>query len=75
MIEYADVEERRLALMRMVGIEHRVWVQIDSNERLFAIANEDLERSTIEKTSAVHFLRFEFDQSTVAARNSLWHRP
>ncbi len=51
----------------MVGIEHRVWVQVDGNERIFAVANEDIERSTAEKTSAVHFLRFEFDRGSVLA--------
>ncbi|MCZ6644040.1 MAG: DUF3501 family protein [Gammaproteobacteria bacterium] len=67
MIEFADVEERRAALARMVGIEHRVWVKVGTGERLFAVANEDLARSTDEKTSAVHFLRFEFDSDTVTA--------
>jgi len=59
MIEYEDVEERRRMLTRLVGIEDRVWVQVASFERVFAIADEDLERSTEAKTSAVHFLRFE----------------
>jgi hypothetical protein len=59
MIEYEDIEERRRMLAKLVGIEDRVWVQVAGHERVFAIADEDLERSTEEKTSAVHFLRFE----------------
>lgn len=68
MIEYADVEERRVALERMAGIEHKVWVQIGDTEKVYAIANEDLDRSNEEKTSAVHFLRFELpcDAKTAA---------
>ena len=59
MIEYPDVEERRAALSRMQGIEHRVWVQIGDHDRVYATANEDLNRSNESKTAAVHFLRFE----------------
>ena len=67
MFEYPDVEERRKALARMVGIEHRVWIQVAGQERIWGIANEDLERSTNEKTSAVHFVRFELDPASIAA--------
>ena len=67
MFEYPDVEERRKALARMAGIEHRVWVQVAGQERIWGIANEDLERSTDEKTSAVHFIRFELDPGSIAA--------
>ncbi len=70
MIEYADVEERRQALARMVGIEERVWVQVEDFERVLAIADEDLERETEEKTSAVHFLRFELTPDMVSALRS-----
>ncbi len=70
MIEYADVEERRQALARMVGIEDRVWVQVEGFERVLAIADEDLERETEEKTSAVHFLRFELTPDMVSALQS-----
>jgi hypothetical protein len=59
MIEYSDVEERKKMLARLVGIEHKVWVKVDGFDKVYAIANEDLERSTEEKTSSVHFLRFE----------------
>ena len=59
MIEYEDIDERRRMLGRLLGIEYRVWVQVDGFDRVFAIADEDLERATEEKTSAVHFLRFQ----------------
>ena len=66
MIEYDDVEERRAALARLKGIEDRVWVEVDG-ERQYAIADEDLERENDEKTSAVHFLRFELSPSMCTA--------
>jgi len=59
LIEYPDAEERRRMLARLKGVESRVWVQIGGGERIYAIADEDLERENDEKTSAVHFLRFE----------------
>ena len=65
MIEYADVAERREALGRMVGIEHRVWVRAHGHDPVFAIANEDMDRSDDDKTAAVHFLRFEFDAAMI----------
>ena len=65
MIEYADVAERREALGRMVGIEHRVWVRAQGHDPVFAIANEDMDRSDDDKTAAVHFLRFEFDAAMI----------
>ena len=67
LIEYEDVEERRGALARLRGIEDRVWVRVGGFERVYAIADEDLERETDEKTSAVHFLRFELDEPTAQA--------
>jgi hypothetical protein len=67
LIEYADVNERQRELARLVGIEHRMFVDVEGHGRSYAIADEDLERSTDEKTSAVHFLRFEFDASQRAA--------
>ncbi len=67
MFEYPDVAERRKALAAMPGIEHKIWIQIDGFDRIYAIANEDLERSTDEKTSAVHFLRFELDEGSIGA--------
>lgn len=69
MIEYPDVDERRVALARMAGIEHRVWVQVDGFDRVWAIADEDLERSNESKTSSVHFLRFELTpEMAISAR-------
>ncbi|MEO8164997.1 MAG: DUF3501 family protein, partial [Betaproteobacteria bacterium] len=59
LIEYPDLEERRQALAKLIGIEDRVWVQVAGQPRIHAIADEDLDRENDEKTSAVHFLRFE----------------
>jgi hypothetical protein len=58
-IEYPDVEQRKRMLERLKGIERRTWVQVGDAERIFAIADEDLERENEEKTAAVHFVRFE----------------
>ena len=63
MIQYGEIDERRSALSRMIGIEDRVWVQVEGCPRVYAIADEDLHRETEEKTSSVHFLRFELDAS------------
>lgn len=69
MIEYGDPEERKAALQRQVGIEDRVWVQVEGYDKVFAIADEDLERATRDKTSSVHFLRFELSSAmNTAAR-------
>jgi uncharacterized protein DUF3501 len=59
LIEYPDADERRRMLGLLKGIERRVWVQVEECERVLAIADEDLERETEDKTSSVHFLRFE----------------
>ena len=59
LIEYPDVTERRLALEKLIGVEDRAWVQVEGHPRVFAIADEDMERENTEKTSSVHFLRFE----------------
>ncbi len=66
LIEYEDVEERAMALARMPGVEHRVWLQVGDLARTFAFANDDLERSERDKTAAVHFLRFELDAERIA---------
>ena len=68
LIEYPDVEERRVMLARLKGVEDRVWVQVDGCARVCAIADEDLERENDEKTSSVHFVRFELD---AAMKNAL----
>ena len=65
MIEYTDVAERVVALSRLIGVEKSIYFQVDGHERVFAICNEDLERDTDVKTSAVHFMRFEFDQEMI----------
>jgi hypothetical protein len=70
MVEFAEVEERRAMLAQLKGIEDRVYVQVADFDRVFAIADEDLERADEEKTSAVHFLRFEFPAEQVAALKS-----
>ncbi len=67
LIEYEDVEARRAALATLKGIERRTWVAAEGGERVYAIADEDLDRENEEKTSAVHFLRFELPPATVAA--------
>ena len=59
LIEYADPDERRRELAQLKGVEDRVWVRIASHDRVFAIADEDIERENDVKTSSVHFLRFE----------------
>jgi hypothetical protein len=67
LIEYPDAEQRRVALGVLKGIEDRCWVQVAGHDRVYAIADEDLERENEEKTSAVHFLRFELAPAMVAA--------
>src|SRR5213595_2454445 len=59
LIEYPEIEERKRMLARLKGIGRRLWVEVQGCERVYAIADEDLERENEEKTSAVHFLRFE----------------
>lgn len=67
MIEYDDVAERQANLAKMIGIESCVWVTVEGCPRMWAVADEDLERTTEDKTSAVHFLRFELTQRMVDA--------
>jgi len=62
MLEFEDVDLRRRRLAELVGLEHKVWARVAGQDKVYAIANEDLERSTDEKTSAVHFMRFEFSE-------------
>jgi hypothetical protein len=70
MIEYPDIAERRAALERLKGVENRVYLEVGTLGRIFAHADEDLERSDETKTSAVHFLRFELDAPMRAALKS-----
>ena len=67
LIEFPDPEVRKRELRRLKGIEDRCWVQVAGHERVFAVADEDLERENEEKTSSVHFLRFELTQPMIAA--------
>ena len=67
LIEYPDVHERKRELARLIGVEDRMFVEVEGHPRVFAIADEDLDRSTDEKTSAVHFVRFEFNLAQRAA--------
>jgi hypothetical protein len=67
LIEYDDVDERRAALAKMKGIEDRVWVQAEGAPRVYAIADEDLEREDEQKTASVHFLRFELTKEMAEA--------
>ncbi len=65
MLEYPDVEQRKRELARLVGIEDKVWVRVAGHDKVYAIADEDMERETEDKTSAVHFLRFELTPEMV----------
>lgn len=67
MLEYPEETERRTRLQELIGIEDRVWVRVGEHARVHAIADEDLEREDAEKTSSVHFLRFELDPEMVAS--------
>ena len=67
MIEYTDVEERKRELARLIGIEDRVWARVEGQDKVYAIADEDMDRETQEKTSSVHFLRFQLPEAFVAA--------
>lgn len=67
MLEYPDPDERRERLQTLLGIEHRVWVRVAGHAAIHAVADEDLERATDEKTSSVHFLRFELEPEMIAA--------
>jgi hypothetical protein len=67
LLEYENVDERRAALARLKGIEDRVWVQVEGCPKVYAIADEDLERENEQKTSAVHFLRFQLTDEMAAA--------
>ena len=67
MVEFAEADERRAMLSQLVNIENRVYVQVADFDRVYAIADEDLERADADKTSAVHFLRFELTPEMVQA--------
>lgn len=67
MIEYIDVNERKRELARLIGVEDRMFVEVEGHDRVYAIADEDLDRENEEKTSAVHFVRFELTAPMRAA--------
>jgi hypothetical protein len=67
LLEYPDVHERKRELARLIGVEDRLFVEVEGHSRVYAIADEDLERENDEKTSAVHFVRFEFTPVMCAA--------
>jgi hypothetical protein len=67
MFEFGDVAVRRRRLAELTGVENHVWLQVNGHDKVYAIANEDLERSTDEKTSAVHFMRFELTPAMKSA--------
>jgi hypothetical protein len=67
MMEYEDETERKQALARLIGIESHIWVQVEGFDKVRPIANEDLDRATEEKTSSVHFMRFELSEEMITA--------
>jgi Protein of unknown function (DUF3501) len=70
LLEFPDPQERRTALEKLIGVEDRCWIRVSEMDRVFAVADEDMERENEEKTSAVHFLRFELSPSMVEAMKS-----
>ena len=70
MVEYSDIEERKAALARLIGVERKTWLQVDGFNKVYPIVNEDLDRETEEKTSSVHFARFEFTPEMIGAMKS-----
>ena len=70
MVEYSDPEERKIQLAKLIGIEKAVWVQVADFARVTPVANEDLDRETEDKTSSVHFLRFELTPEMIKALKS-----
>jgi hypothetical protein len=70
LLEFPDPQERRTALEKLIGVEDRCWIRVSEMDRVFALADEDMERENEEKTSAVHFLRFELSPSMVEAMKS-----
>ena len=70
MVEFPDADERKVQLSKLIGIERATWVQVEGHDKVYPIANEDLERETDDKTSSVHFLRFELTPEMVAAAKS-----
>ncbi len=65
MLEFDDVPERRVKLAGLIGVERQVWMQVEGHDKVFAIADEDLERENDEKTSSVHFMRFQLTPNMI----------
>jgi len=70
LIQYTDVEERQKQLAKLIGIEDKIWMQVEGFDKIYAIADEDLERDNAEKTSAVHFMRYELERDMIDAVKS-----
>lgn len=70
MIEFSDIDERKAALAKLIGVEKLIWLRVSENDKVFPIANEDMDRETEEKTSSVHFLRFELTAEMITALKS-----
>ena len=66
-LEFPDPDERAVWLAKLIGIDQKTWVQVDGFDKVYPISNEDLERETEEKTSSVHFMRFELDPDMITA--------
>ena len=67
LLEYEDVAERRTALEKLIGVEDRVWMRVAGHDKVYAIADEDMDRENDTKTSSVHFVRFELSTEMAAA--------
>jgi hypothetical protein len=70
LIQYTDVEERQLRLTQLIGIENDIWMQVEGFEKIVAVTDEDMERENADKTSAVHFMRFELNSDMITAVKS-----
>ncbi len=70
LIQFPDVDERKAELQRLIGVELKVWLKIGNSEKIFPIADEDMERENGEKTSAVHFLRYQLSEQQIALAKS-----
>jgi len=66
MLEYDDVELRKMELAKLIGVEDQIWLQVEGCDKVYAIADEDLDRENAEKTSSVHFLRFELSEAMIS---------
>ena len=65
MIEYSNIQQRKVALAKLIGVEKSIWVKVEESEKVYAISNEDMDRETEDKTSAVHFMRFELTKDMI----------